>query len=174
MSLLDLIPVQFRLAAAAAGALAMLMGGAAAGWTANGWRLNAEHDRQAAQDARVASQAFAEQQHARQQLEQQLAGIDQQHYQELTHAQENTDRLSADLAAAHQRLRVRVAAGSCSAGSVPASTGAAGVDDGAGTRADLYPATAAGVVRVTGRADECRARLTALQAWARAVTGGGG
>lgn len=172
MSLLDLIPVQFRLAVAAGGALAMLVGGAAAGWTANGWRLNAEHDRQAAQDARVASQAFAEQQHARQQLEQQLAGIDQQHYQELQHAQTTTDQLSADLAAARQRLRVRVAAGSCATGSVSASTDAASVDDGAGARADLYPATAAGVVRVTGRADECRARLTALQAWARVVTGG--
>ena len=173
MSLADLIPAQFRMAIAAGAALALLAGGAAAGWTANGCRLNAEHDRQAAHDAAVASQAFAEQQHARQRLEQQLAGLDQQHYQELQHAQATTDQLSADLNTARQRLRIRVAAGSCAAGSVPASTGAAGVDDGAGARADLYPATAAGVVRVTGRADECRIRLTALQAWARAVTGGG-
>ena len=173
MSLIDLIPAQFRLAAAAGAALALLAGGAAAGWTANGWRLNAEHDQQAAQDAKVASQAFAEQQHARQQLEQQLVGLDQQHYQELQHAQATTDQLSADLAAAHQRLRVRISAGSCAAGSVPASTGAAGVDDGAGAWADVYPATAAGAVRVTGRADECRARLTALQAWVREVTGEG-
>lgn len=173
MNPIDMIPARFRLAVVAGGALALLAGGAAAGWTANGWRLNAEHDRQAAQDAKVAAQAFAEQQQARQQLKQQLAGIDQQHYQELTHAQENTDRLSADLAAAHQRLRVRVAAGSCSAGSVPASAGAAGVDDGAGAWADIYPSTAAGAVRVTGRADECRARLTALQAWAREVSGEG-
>ena len=172
MSLIDLIPAQFRLAAATGAAIALLAGAAAAGWTANGWRLSAEHDRQAAQDAKVASQAFAEQQHARQLLEQQLADLDKQHYQELSHAQENTDRLSADLAAAHQRLRVRVTAGSCSAGPVPASTGGAGVDDGAGAWADVYPATAAGAVRVTGRADECRARLTALQAWVRDVTGG--
>lgn len=154
-------------------AIAMLAAGAVAGWTANGWRLNAAHDRQAAKDAAVANQAFTEQQRARQQLEQHLASIDQQHYQELQHAQETTDQLSADLATARQRLRVRIAPGSCSAGTVPATASAPGVDDGAGTRAELYPATAEGLVRVTGRADECRARLTALQAWARTVMGVG-
>lgn len=149
--------------------------GASLGWMANGWRLGADLSAQRADHAAELQQiadtnaaALAAQQQTRQRLEQQLAALDQQRYQELTHAQENTDRLAADLTAARQRLRVRIDPASC--GGVPAATGASGLDDGAGARADLHPAVAAGVVRVTGRADECRARLTALQEWARAVT----
>ena len=149
--------------------------GASLGWLANGWRLGAElstqrakHAAELQQLAETSAAALASQQQARQRLEQQLATIDTQRYQELTHAQQNTDRLAADLAAARQRLRVRIDPASC--GGVSAGTGAAGLDDGAGARADLHPAVAAGVVRVTGRADECRARLTALQEWAKAVS----
>lgn len=149
--------------------------GASLGWLANGWQLGAElstqraaHAAELQQLADINAAALAVQQQTRQRLEQQLAALDQQRYQELTHAQQNTDRLAADLAAARQRLRVRIDPASCPG--LPAATGAAGLDDGAGARADLHPAVAASVVRVTGRADECRARLTALQEWARAVT----
>ena len=155
--------------------LILLAAGAVLGWYANGWRLNAElaglradHGKQLQQLADTSAAELASQQMAREQLEQQLASIDLQRYQELTHAQENTDRLAADLATARQRLRVRIDPASCPG--LPAATGAVSMDDGAGARADLHPAVAAGVVRVTGRADECRARLTALQEWARALT----
>ena len=149
--------------------------GASLGWLANGWRLGAELATQRADHATelqrladINAAALAAQQQTRQRIEQQLAALDQQRYQELTHAQENTDRLAADLTAARQRLRVRIDPASCD--EVPAATGTAGLDDGAGARADLHPAVAAGVVRVTGRADECRARLTALQEWVRVVS----
>ncbi|WP_407692353.1 lysis system i-spanin subunit Rz [Pseudomonas xionganensis] len=101
-------------------------------------------------------------------LEQRLAELDTTHQQEITHAQAAADQLSADLAAARSRLSVRVNPATC-ASSLPAAPSAAGVDDAAGARADLHPATAAGVIRVTARADQCRARLTALQAWVREV-----
>ncbi|MBV2132742.1 lysis protein [Pseudomonas sp. MAP12] len=145
------------------------------GWVINGWRmgvelsdLRADHAQQLERIAAAQAAAIGEQQQIRDRLMQQLAAIDQQRYQELTHAQENADRLAADLAAARQRLRVRIDPASCSG--MPDTTGAAGLDDGAGAQADLHPAVAAGVVRVTGRADQCRARLTALQEWARAVS----
>lgn len=153
----------------------LLAAGTAFGWLIQGWRLGAElsalradHATELQRFANTNAAALAAQQQASQRLAQQLAALDHQRYQELTHAQENTDRLAADLAAARQRLRVRIDPASCPG--LPAATGAASLDDGAGARADLHPAVAAGVVRVTGRADECRARLTALQEWARAVT----
>lgn len=156
--------------------LLALLVGIAIGWAINGWRLGsdlselrADHAQQLERIAAAQAAAIAEQQQIRDQLMQQLAAIDQQRYQELTHAQENTDRLAADLAAARQRLRVRIDPASC--GGVPSATSPAGVDDGAGARADLHPAVAAGVVRVTGRADQCRARLTALQEWVLTVGG---
>lgn len=155
--------------------LLLLAAGAALGWLANDWRLGAElsalradHAAELQRLADTNAVALAAQQQARQQLEQQLAALDRQRYQELTHVQENTDRLAADLAAARQRLRVRIDPASCPG--MPAAARPARMDAAAGARADLHPAVAAGVVRVTGRADQCRARLTALQAWARAVT----
>ncbi|MCM2317868.1 MAG: lysis protein [Pseudomonas sp.] len=154
--------------------LLALLVGIAIGWEVNGWRmgvelsdLRADHAQQLERNAAAQAAAIAEQQQIRAQLVQQLAAIDQQRYQELTHAQTTTDALAADLAAARQRLRVRIDPASCP--SLSAATGAAGLDDGAGARADLHPAVAAGVVRVTGRADQCRARLTALQEWVRAA-----
>ena len=163
-----MIPAALRLP------LLALLVGIAIGWAVNGWRmgvelsdLRADHAQQLERNAAAQAAAIAEQQQIRAQLVQQLAAIDQQRYQELTHAQENTDRLADDLAAARQRLRVRIDPASCP--SLSAAIGAAGLDDGAGARADLHPAVAAGVVRVTGRADQCRVRLTALQEWVRAA-----
>lgn len=112
------------------------------------------------------SAALAAQQQGRPSLEQQLAALAQQRYLELTPARDNTDRLATDFAATHQRLLVRFYTDSCPGLS---AAGATGLDDGAGARADLHPAVAQDVVRVTGRADEGRARLTALQEWAKAV-----
>ncbi|MBV2132061.1 lysis protein [Pseudomonas sp. MAP12] len=155
--------------------LLALLVGIAIGWAINGWRLGADlsalradHAQQLERIAAAQAAAIAEQQQIRDQLEKQLAAIDHQRYQELTHAQENSDRLAADLATARQRLRVRIDPASC--GGVPDTSGTAGVDDGAGAQADLHPATAAGVVRVTGRADQCRARLMALQEWVMEVS----
>lgn len=154
------------LAIAAAGLFAL-------GWVANGWRLGAEleqqgrlHSESLAEIARAAAHQVQTQQAKRTVLEQQLAAIDEQHYKELQNAQTVTDALTADLATARQRLSVRITGPACSSG-MPTATNPAGMDDDPGTRAELHPSTAAGVIRVTGRADMCRARLSALQSWVR-------
>lgn len=179
MSLVDLIPAQYRLAAGIGMATAMLLGSAAAGWTVNGWRLGRDlaaiqqqHAEQIAHDATIANAAFREQQQARQQLENKLSLLDQQHYGELQNAQANTDRLSTDLADARQRMRVTITASSCQQLSGAGKAGGAGrVDDGAVT-ADIQPATAADLARLAGDADACAVKLTALQGWAREITKG--
>lgn len=158
----------YGLALLAAAALAFA---AWSGWQANGWRLSgqlaqaeAAHQHTLGEIARAASAQLQAQQTQRLALEQRLAELDTAHQQEITHAQAAADQLATDLAAARSRLSVRINPATCPGG-LHASTPATGLDDAAGARADLHPATAAGIVRVTGRADQCRARLTALQAW---------
>lgn len=108
------------------------------------------------------------QQKDRQALETQLASLDEQRYGELRHAQQEIDRLSAAVADGSKRLSVRA---SCPAASVPATTSPGGLDAGA-QRIDIHPADAAAIVRITGDADQCAVKLSALQDWARSVTRG--
>ena len=170
-----MIPAQYRAAALALLAASALAIAAWAGWQANGYRLGmqlasaeAAHQHTLGEIARAAAAQLQAQQTQRLALEQRLAELDTAHQQEITHAQAAADQLAADLAAARSRLSVRINPATC-ASSLPATAPATGLDDAAGARADLHPATAAGVIRVTGRADQCRARLTALQAWVREV-----
>lgn len=171
-----MIPDRYRLAAVGVLVAGALLAAACAGAWLNGLRWQARlavaervHADTLAEISRAAANQLATQQAAQQRLTQALAAVDTQHYQELTHAQQTIDRMAADLAGAHRRLSVRLAAPACASG-VPGNADPARLDDGAGARADLHPATAAGVVRVTGRADQCRARLTALQDWVRTAT----
>lgn len=152
--------------------VAAFISGLLSGWIVRGWqadgdleRLRREHVEQLRRTAEANARAVLEQQAGRLALEGDLAAIDYRHYQELTNAQAESDRLAADLAAASRRLSVRA---TCPA--MPAPSDAAGMDDAAGARAVIHPADAAAIVRVTARADECRARLTALQAWALRIS----
>ena len=90
-----------------------------------------------------------------------LDELDKKYYQELSREQKNNLQLITDLASAQRRLSVRIDSASCS--SVPATTKATGMDDGAGTRAELHPTIAADIFRVAAQADECQTKLTALQ-----------
>tara|TARA_B100001059_G_scaffold227680_1_gene257762 strand:- start:6300 stop:6869 length:570 start_codon:yes stop_codon:yes gene_type:complete len=163
--------------AAAAGLLVLLVGGGFwAGWSwssASGRadRLATEklHSDTLGEIARAGAQELRQQQDRYVELQTQLAEQDKQHHEELTNVQKDNVQLAVDLAAAKQRLSVRITSPAASASGVPAGTAAAGVDDGAGTRADIHPATAAGLVRVTAQADECRVKVAALQAWAKIV-----
>ncbi|MCG6541902.1 lysis protein [Pseudomonas sp. KSR10] len=103
-------------------------------------------------------------------LQNRISAMDQQRYGELRHAQQEIERLSAAVADGSRRLSVRA---SCpaSAGSVSASTGTGRVDDGA-QRADIHPADAGRIVAITGAADACAVKLSALQDWARSVANG--
>tara|TARA_R110000764_G_scaffold2641_5_gene11486 strand:+ start:19061 stop:19606 length:546 start_codon:yes stop_codon:yes gene_type:complete len=118
---------------------------------------------------RAAAGQLQRQQQRANELQQQLGELDNKHYAEMTDVQQDNTLLAADLATAKQRLSVRLASPASGAGGVPAGNAATSLDDGAGARADIHPATAADLVRVTARADECRSRLTGLQTWARLV-----
>ena len=145
------------------------------GWLVNGWRLGAEltqvragHAAELQAIAETSAMALAEQQRARAALEARLAKSETLYYGKLKDAEKNTDRLVADLSAARQRLRVRAAPAACGDG-VPAAAIAASLDDG-GQRADIHPEDAAALFRITGEADACAVKLTALQEWARSVS----
>lgn len=160
--------LQIRLVAfALASALAT-----AAGATVNGWRWEAKlatanqaHADTLAEIDRATAMKLQAQQEQQADLQRRLALTEQQHYQELAHAQENTDRLRADLAADRHRLLVKVR-GPASCNGMPAASGAAGMDDGA-QYAELHPATASDLAALAGDADRCAVRLKGLQAWVK-------
>jgi len=143
---------------------------AAAGAMVNGWRWEAKlatanqvHADTLAEIDRATARQLQTQHEQQADLQRRLELTEQQHYQELAHAQENTDRLRADLAADRQRLLVKVRS-PASCGGVPTASGASGVDDGA-QYAELHPATAADLAALAGDADRCAVRLKGLQAW---------
>lgn len=170
---------QYKLLAIGLAVAALMALSAAGAWN---WQANAYGKQLAQQDAlhsdtlgeiaRASSRLLQAQQERRQALETRLAALDGQHYQELTHAEQTAARLTADLAAARQRLSVRTT-GHANSNGVPASAGTAGVDDGS-DRAEIHPAVAAELAALAGDADRCAVKLTALQAWAREVEKGGG
>jgi len=130
----------------------------------------AEHQNHLRQVAEANAEVILKQQAERLDLEGRLTANDQQRYGELRHAQQEIERLSAAVADGARRLSVRA---SCpaSAGSVSASTGAGRLDDGS-QRADIHEEDARRIVGITGDADACAVKLTALQEWAREVTKG--
>lgn len=138
-------------------------------WTIQGWRYGAQIEsiqRVNADTLAEISRAATHQLQAQLELHQdqtnKVAQLDQTHYEELKHVQENSVRLATDLAATRQRLSVRVH--HCSAGNVSAASRSTGVDDGA-ERAELYPEDAAALANITGEADRCAVKLTGLQAY---------
>ena len=108
------------------------------------------------------SAALLKLQQDQQRLAEEQASISQKHYVELTNVRKTTTAITSDLALANSRLSVRIATNPASAGS--AVSAGTGVDDGTGARADLHPEDAADIFAVTGDADKCRVKLTALQA----------
>ncbi|MNY44363.1 Bacteriophage lysis protein [compost metagenome] len=99
-------------------------------------------------------------------LEQRLAASDQSHHETLTNAQKDQARLRDRLATSDLRLSVVLAQGSAGGCSVPAATGAGGVDHGA-VRADLDPAHAQRIVAITDEGDRGLIALAACQAYVR-------
>lgn len=162
------IPIRLVLAGAA------LLLAAVGGAVVNGWRWEAKlatankvHADTLDEIDRTTARKLQAQQEQQADLQRRLELTEQQHYQELIHAQENADRLRADLAADRQRLLVKVRR-PASCGGVPATTGAAGVDDGT-YRAELQPAAAADLANLAGDADTCARRLSGLQEWVSEV-----
>lgn len=91
-----------------------------------------------------------------------LAELDTQHTQELAHAQRTNADLRADVAAGRRRLSV---AARCP---VQSTTGATGLDN-AQARAELDPAAAERVIRITNDGDDAIRALSALQDYVSAA-----
>lgn len=133
-------------------------------------KAQAEHQTHLRQVAEANAAVILKQQAERQDLEGRLAASDQQRYGELRHAQQEIERLSAAVADGSRRLSVRA---SCpaAASDLSAATGAGRLDDGS-QRADIHEEDAGRIVAITGDADACAVKLSALQDWAREVTKG--
>ena len=123
---------------AGAALLAAAIAGACA-WYAQGWRLgaqlaslktgHAETLREIAGKTAKASEAVRKYENG---VAEMLADKDTQHYQELTHAKTETDRLRACVAAGACGVRIITSSASCAAGgAAPQDAGAGGVGDGA-------------------------------------------
>ena len=153
-------------------ALAIGFGGA---WQVQDWRMGEKLAEQAGQfekelaaiSNKTSAQAQAEQD-KRLALEQQLAGQDQQHSKELSDAQRNQARLRDRLATADVRLSVLLAEDPASGCDVPTTPGAVGVVHAA-RRAQLDPAHAQRIIRITDDGDNALIALRACQAYVRAV-----
>lgn len=124
--------------------------------------LKLQHEKERLEASQAVAAELQRRTEQRQRLEADLQAIDEQRFGELRHAQAINDQLTADLAAARQRLRVHITRASCSATGLPAGTAGAGVDDGA-EYAELHPATAADLARLAGDADQCAMKLAAFQ-----------
>ncbi|AZE82596.1 hypothetical protein C4J98_1167 [Pseudomonas orientalis] len=145
-------------------------------WQVQAWRYGAQLEHQAASQALALSQqrqAAYEQQQAEQQkrltLEQQLNASDQQHTQELNDAQRHQAALRDRLATADVRLSVLLdATDTASCAPVRACATPGGVVHAA-PRAQLDPAHAQRIIRITDDGDSALIALRACQAYVRAV-----
>ena len=153
-------------------ALAIGFGGA---WQVQAWHLGERLAEQAGlhkDDLAAISNAAAAQvsteRGKRLAAEQRTTSADQQHFKELSDAQRNQARLRDQLATADVRLSVLIedSASSCN---VPATPSAVGVVHAA-RRAQLDPAHAQRIIRITDDGDNAIIALRACQAYVRAVS----
>ena len=167
-------PVQ-KLTGLAVLIMLLMAGSAGVTWQVQDWRMGKKLAEQAGLHkddlARItmaaAAQARAEQD-KRLATERQLATLDQQHSKELSDAQRNQARLRDQLATADVRLSVLLAEDPASSCDVPTTTGAVGVVHAA-RRAQLDPAHAQRIIRITDDGDNAIIALRACQAYVRAV-----
>ena len=133
---MGMIPAIYTHAGAAVLAGAMAFAGA---WQVQAWRMgeqlaslktgHAETLREIAGKTAKASEAVRKYENG---VAEMLADKDTQHYQELTHAKTETDRLRACVAAGACGVRIITRSTACAAaGDLPKDAGAGGVGDGA-------------------------------------------
>ncbi|MGY2277457.1 lysis protein [Pseudomonas monsensis] len=158
------------------GALALVLIGAGSAWQFQNWRYDRQLAEQAQQHAETLNQltqaaAIAQQaeQDKRLALEQRLAASEQTHFEKMTNAQRDQDRLRDRLATSDLRLSVLLDATDAAKGcGVPATAGAGGVDHAA-IRAQLDPAHAQRIIAITDTGDRGLIALQACQAYVRAL-----
>ena len=164
----------------AVGALALVLIGAGSVWQFQDWRYGkqlAEQARLQTETLNQLTQAAATAQQAEQDkrlaLEQRLAVSEKNHFEKMTDAQKNQDRLRDRLATADLRLSVLIDATDAAKGcGVPATAGSGGLDHAA-VRARLDPAHAQRIVAITDTGDRGLIALQACQTYVRAVSSPG-
>jgi prophage endopeptidase len=130
----------------------------AAGWAANGWRLNAKHTEQDLARTKEALRLIEQ----RDALGERLAAQNDKHLEELGKAQYETNRLRTCLA--DGTCGLRIVEGACPA--MPGPSASSGVDSGTGAG----PSTVAGQAYIALREgiDLTEAKLNACQVELRA------
>ncbi|UIN57572.1 lysis system i-spanin subunit Rz [Pseudomonas kribbensis] len=162
-----------------AGAVALVLIGAGSAWQFQDWRYGkqlAEQARLHADTLNQLTQAAATAQQAEQDkrlaLEQRLAASEKTHFEKMTDAQRDQDRLRDRLATSDLRLSVLLDATDTAKGcGVPATAGAGSVDHAA-VRAQLDPAHAQRIVAITNEGDRGLIALQACQAYIRSLSDG--
>ncbi|MEI7052222.1 lysis system i-spanin subunit Rz [Pseudomonas koreensis] len=158
------------------GALALVLIGAGTAWQFQDWRYGQQLAEQAQQHAETLNQlthAAATAQQAEQDkrlaLEQRLAASEQTHFEKMTDAQKNQDRLRDRLATSDLRLSVLLDTSDAAKGcGVPATASAGGVDHAA-IRAQLDPAHAQRIIAITDTGDRGLIALQACQAYVHEI-----
>ncbi|WP_367256526.1 lysis system i-spanin subunit Rz [Pseudomonas sp. stari2] len=156
--------------------IAALLLGAACALQLQDWRYGkqlAEQDRLHTETLNQLTMAAASAQQAEQDkrlaLEQRLAASDKTHSEKMTNAQKDQALLRDRLATSDLRLSVLLDASSASGCSVPAATGAGGLDHAA-IRARLDPAYAQRIIAITAAGDRGLIALAACQAYVKTVS----
>lgn len=140
---------QYRALVTAGAAVVLLSAGAGIGWSLNGWRLAGQvadaktetanersaHQADLAAISNAAAQQVREALTKQQDAQKKVAEMDRKHTEELKSAKEENDRLRGDVADGRRRLQLKASCPTGS-GSVPITTGASGMADGAGPRLD--------------------------------------
>lgn len=154
-------------------AMAISAGGT---WQVQDWRMGEKlaeqtvlHQADLAEIGKAAAVQVSAEQAKRLATEQRATAADQQHSLELSNEQRKQATLRDRLATADVRLSVLLdSTDSASGCNVPATPGAVGVVH-AGRRAQLDPAHAQRIVRITDDGDSAIIALRACQAYVRAV-----
>lgn len=149
--------------------------GAAVALTGANWKYGGEIARlqrdaaiTLATNVGVVAAQLAVQQEASAALSAKLDAQDAKYFKELSDVKSAADVRIASLLSGSSRLSVKVANPVCPGG-LPEAPGAGRVDDGSYT-AELLPADAATIYRISEDADSCAVKLSALQDWARGVS----
>ncbi|MBL0793641.1 lysis system i-spanin subunit Rz [Pseudomonas sp. B7] len=157
------------------GAVVLALAGAALAWQVQDWRYGEQlaqqsrlHTETLNQLTKAAATAQQAEQDKRLALEQRLAASEKTHFEKMTDAQRDQDRLRDRLATSDLRLSVLIDAGSAGGCSVPAAAGPGGVDH-ATVRAQLDPAHAQRIVAITDEGDRGLIALQACQDYVKAI-----
>ena len=161
----------------AVGVMVLVLIGAGSAWQFQDWRYGkqlAQQDQQHAETLNQLTQAAANAQQAEQDkrlaLEQRLAASEKTHFEKMTDAQKNQDRLRDRLATSDLRLSVLLDANDAAKGcGVPATAGAGGVDHAA-VRARLDPAHAQRIIAITDEGDRGLIALQACQSYVQEIS----